>query len=153
MILRAAERRLQGEILCFVNTAEKNSTNTPLFVRIAGRKNDTVGETAARATVNETAAANHSAPSDDKGKANKLGIAGFVVSLVSLGLGYYYAIASIVGLVLSAVAFGTRKKYDKYNGFALAGMIIGIVSTVIWVIVYIYVFIVIFALISIGGSC
>ena len=69
------------------------------------------------------------------------------------GWGYYYAIASIVGLVLSAVAFGTRKKYDKYNGFALAGMIIGIVSTVIWVIVYIYVFIVIFALISIGGSC
>lgn len=55
--------------------------------------------------------------------------------------------------MLSAVAFGTRKKYDKYNGFALAGMIIGIVSTVIWVIVYIYVFIVIFALISIGGSC
>lgn len=94
-----------------------------------------------------------SAPSDDKGKENKLGIAGFVVSLISLGLGYYYAIASIVGLVLSAVAFGTRKKYDKYNGFALAGMIIGIVSTVIWVIVYIYVFIVIFALISIGGSC
>lgn len=95
------------------------------FCPNCGAKNDTVGETAARATVNETAAANHSAPSDDKGKANKLGIAGFVVSLVSLGLGYYYAIASIVGLVLSAVAFGTRKKYDKYNGFALAGMIIG----------------------------
>jgi hypothetical protein len=116
------------------------------FCPNCGAKNDTVGETAA-------ACENHSAPSDDKGKANKLGIAGFVVSLVSLGLGYYYAIASIVGLVLSAVAFGTRKKYDKYNGFALAGMIIGIVSTVIWVIVYIYVFIVIFALISIGGSC
>lgn len=151
MILRATERRLQGEILCFVNTAEKNSTNTPLFVRIAGRK--TTRSAKLPRVVNETAAANHSAPSDDKGKANKLGIAGFVVSLISLGLGYYYAIASIVGLVLSAVAFGTRKKYDKYNGFALAGMIIGIVSTVIWVIVYIYVFIVIFALISIGGSC
>lgn len=100
------------------------------FCPNCGAKNDTVGETAARATVDETAAANHSAPSDDKGKENKLGIAGFVVSLISLGLGYYYAIASIVGLVLSAVAFGTRKKYDKYNGFALAGMIIGIVSTV-----------------------
>lgn len=46
------------------------------FCPNCGAKNDTVGETAARATVNETAAANHSAPSDDKGKANKLGIAG-----------------------------------------------------------------------------
>lgn len=46
------------------------------FCPNCGAKNDTVGETAARATVNETAAANHSAPSDDKGKANKLGISG-----------------------------------------------------------------------------
>lgn len=35
------------------------------FCPNCGAKNDTVGETAARATVNETAAANHSAPSDE----------------------------------------------------------------------------------------
>lgn len=144
---------LAGRNIMFCKYCGKELDEHAAFCPNCGAKNDTVGETAARATVNETAAANHSAPSDNNGKANKLGIAGFVVSLISLGLGYYYAIASIVGLVLSAVAFGTRKKYDKYNGFALAGMIIGIVSTVIWVIVYIYVFIVIFALISIGGSC
>lgn len=78
------------------------------FCPNCGAKNDTVGETAARATVNETAAANHSAPSDDKGKANKLGIAGFVVSLISLGLEYYYAIASIVGLERGRIRYAQK---------------------------------------------
>ena len=57
------------------------------FCPNCGAKNDTVGETAARATVNETAAANHSAPSDDNGKANKLGIAGSLFRLFRSGWG------------------------------------------------------------------
>ena len=81
---------------------------------------------------------------------NGLAIAGFVISLLSLGLGYYYAIASVLGLVLSAVAVGTRKKYSSCNGLAVAGLIIGIISTVIWVILSLYIYIVVLALRSLG---
>lgn len=83
---------------------------------------------------------------------NALAIAGFVVSLLSLGLGYFYAIASVAGLVLSAIGVGIRKKYSSCNGLAVAGLIIGIISTIIWIVVWLYVYIVILALASIGRS-
>ena len=70
-------------------------------------------------------------------KVNGLGIAGFVVSLISLGLGYFFVIASIVGLVLSIVGVCLRKKYTSCNGLAVAGLVIGIISTLIWTIVWI----------------
>ena len=74
-----------------------------------------------------------SAPVEPK-KANTLGIAGFVVSLVSLWLGIYFCIASIVGLALS-IAGMVAAKNRRLNGLAIAGLIIGIVSLVIWGIV------------------
>ncbi len=70
-------------------------------------------------------------------RVNGLGIAGFVVSLVSLGLGYFFVIASIVGLVLSIVGMCLRKKYTSCNGLAVAGLVLGIISTLIWAIVWI----------------
>lgn len=70
-------------------------------------------------------------------RVNGLGIAGFVVSLVSLGLGYFFVIASIVGLVLSIVGMCLQKKYTSCNGLAIAGLVIGIVSTLIWTILWI----------------
>lgn len=72
---------------------------------------------------------------EDK-KVNGLGIAGFVVSLVSLLLGFYM-ICSIVGLVLSIVGVCRRKKYTSCNGLAIAGLVIGCVSTVFWLIMLI----------------
>ena len=84
-----------------------------------------------------TAAQTPAAGGDASKKINGLGIAGFVVSLVSLGLGYFFAIASIVGLVLSIVGMCMRKKYTSCNGLAIAGLVLGIVSTLIWAIVWI----------------
>lgn len=75
---------------------------------------------------------------EEKKKVNALGIAGFVVSLLSLWLGVYFCIASVVGLVLSAIAVAKREKYSL-GGLAIAGLIIGIVSLVIWGIVWIIV--------------
>ena len=70
---------------------------------------------------------------------NGIGIAGFVVSILSLWLGMYYVIASLVALGLSIAAFCMRKKYNSCNGLAIAGLVISIVSTTIWLFIYIVV--------------
>ena len=70
-------------------------------------------------------------------KVNGLGIAGFVISLLSLWLGVYFCIASIVGLVLSVVGMVNRKKYTSCNGLAIAGLVLGIISVVFWGIIWI----------------
>ena len=74
----------------------------------------------------------------DEKKVNAFGIAGFVVSLVSLYLGIYFCIASVVGLVLSIVGMVQAKKC-RLNGLAIAGLVLGIISTVIWALVWIIV--------------
>lgn len=68
-------------------------------------------------------------------RVNAFGIAGFVVSLVSLYLGIYFCIASVVGLVLSIVGMVQAKKC-RLNGFAIAGLVLGIISLVVWAIVW-----------------
>lgn len=68
-------------------------------------------------------------------KVNGFGIAGFVVSLLSLWLGMYFCIASVVGLALSVVGMIMAKKC-KVNGLAIAGLVLGIISLVIWGIVW-----------------
>lgn len=72
-----------------------------------------------------------------KTRVNGLGIAGFVVSLLSLGFGFWYCILSIIGLVLSIVGMAVKSKYTSCNGLAIAGLVLGIVSLVIWGIVLI----------------
>ena len=62
---------------------------------------------------------------------NGLGIAGFVVGLLSLYFSLFYCIASIVGVVLSSIGYAKREKHTL-NGLALAGLIINIVTLVIW---------------------
>ncbi len=57
---------------------------------------------------------------------NGLGIAGFVVSLLGLGCGCL----SIVGVILSAIAMGRRPR-----GFAIAGLIIGLVGMLLTILV------------------
>lgn len=76
---------------------------------------------------------------EEKEKTNGFGIAGFVVSLVSLWLGSFYCIASIVGLVLSIIGMSKSKVCGKCNGLAVAGLVIGIISLVIWGIIWILV--------------
>ena len=77
------------------------------------------------------------APVEEKKKpVNGLGIAGFVISILSLWLGMYFCIASILALVLSAVAVALRKKYSV-NGLAIAGLVISCITTFIWGIIWI----------------
>lgn len=76
---------------------------------------------------------------DGEKRINGIGIAAFVISILSLWLGMFYMIASFVALGLSIAAFVMRKKYNSCNGLAIAGLVISIVSTAIWVLVWIIV--------------
>ena len=71
----------------------------------------------------------------EKKSVNGLGIAGFIISLLSLWLGMYFCIASIVGLALSAVGVAVRNKHSV-NGLAIAGLVLSIISLVIWGLVW-----------------
>lgn len=62
-------------------------------------------------------------------------IAGFIVSLLSLWLGMYFCIASIVAVVLSAIGMNIAKKNGYSCGLGIAGLVIGIISLVIWIFV------------------
>ena len=95
----------------------------------------------------DLAATTAAAPVEDK-KVNALGIAGFIVSFFSLGLGIYFCIASIVGLVLSIVGMVHANKCSL-NGFAIAGLVLGIISLIIWGLVWL---IVGAAIIGMGGT-
>lgn len=75
----------------------------------------------------------------EKNKVNGLGVAGFILSLLSLWLGMYYCIASILGLILSAVGMGKSKECSKCNGLAVAGLILSILSLLIWLLVWLFV--------------
>lgn len=63
---------------------------------------------------------------------NALGIAGFVLSILSLWGGSVFVVP-IVGLILSAIGVAQREKYSS-NAFATAGLVISIVTLVFWVL-------------------
>lgn len=68
----------------------------------------------------------------EKEKVNAFGIAGFIVSLVSLELGIVFGIASAVGLALSIVGVVQKKTRTRCAGLAVAGLVLGIISTAFW---------------------
>lgn len=75
---------------------------------------------------------------EEKKPVNGLGIAGFVLSLLSLWLGVYLCIAPIVALVLSAIGIAKKNKHSL-NGLAIAGLVISIIALVIWGLVWLIV--------------
>ena len=75
---------------------------------------------------------------EEKLPVNGLGIAGFVVGLLSCWLGIYFCIASIVGVALSAAGLAVAKKHSV-NGLAIAGLVISIITLVIYAIVWLVV--------------
>lgn len=77
-------------------------------------------------------------PAQTKG-VNGLGIAGFVVGLVSLFAGVYFCIPAVVGLILSIFAVMNRKKYKSCGGLAIAGLVISAVALAFWFIVWFYI--------------
>ncbi len=66
---------------------------------------------------------------------NGVGIAGFVLSLLSLWLGTYFCIVPVIALVLSSVGVGLKKKFGSCNGLAIAGLVISIIALVFWLII------------------
>lgn len=65
-------------------------------------------------------------------RANSLGIAGFVISILSVWLGVLFCIPSILGLVFSIVGMANMKKYNSANGLAIAGLVLSILSLMLW---------------------
>lgn len=71
-------------------------------------------------------------------KTNGLAVAGFVVSLASLLISFW-GITSVVGIILSAVALSQIKKTNESGkGFALAGLIIGIIGIIIMFVAFLF---------------
>ena len=69
----------------------------------------------------------------NKKPVNALGVAGFVLSILSLWGGSVFVVP-IVGLILSAIGVSQREKYSS-NGFATAGLVISIVTLVVWALI------------------
>ena len=82
-------------------------------------------------THNMYLAGNGMMPQEQPKSANGFGIAGFVVSLLSLWFGILFVIVPIAGLSLSIVGM-VRAKNHRLNGLAIAGLVLGIISTLIW---------------------
>ena len=118
-----------------------------MFCKNCGKEIDDKAVVCVHCGVATEGAATAAAPVEDK-KVNALGIAGVIVSFFSLGLGIYFCIASIVGLVLSIVGMVQSKKCTL-NGFAIAGLVLGIISLIIWGLVWL---IVGAAIIGMGGT-
>ena len=79
-------------------------------------------------------------------KTNGLAVAGFVVSLASLLINFW-GITSVVGIILSAVALSQIKKTNESGkGFALAGLIIGIIGIIIMFVAFLFLVILSFAM-------
>ncbi|MBY0307701.1 MAG: DUF4190 domain-containing protein, partial [Phycisphaerales bacterium] len=64
-------------------------------------------------------------------RSNGLGVAGFIVSLAGWFVG---GVLCPVGLVLSLFALGKRPR-----GFAVAGVVVGLLGTIGWVLVFVFV--------------
>lgn len=63
---------------------------------------------------------------------NAMGVAGFVVGLISLIFGMYFCIPAVVAFIMSVFAVIDRKKYERCNGLAIAGLVISSVSLAVW---------------------
>ncbi len=72
---------------------------------------------------------------DEMVKSNKFGMAGFVLSIVSLFLSVYLVVP-ILGVVLSGVGCGRKSSFNQWNKLATAGLVISIITLVIYLIYY-----------------
>ncbi len=70
-------------------------------------------------------------------KVNGLGIAGFVIGLLSLWSGMWFCITPILGVILSAIGVSKKDKYS-YSGLAIAGLVLSIISLVFWGIIWLF---------------
>ena len=70
-------------------------------------------------------------PTEQK-STNGLGVAGFVIGLISLIFGMYLCIPSVAAFIFSVFAVINRKRYKSCNGLAIAGLVISSISLAVW---------------------
>ena len=69
---------------------------------------------------------NNESNNNAQGSSNTLALSGFIVSLCSLLINFA-GIVGLVGTILSAIGLAQVKTKGKGKGFAIAGLIIGII--------------------------
>ena len=71
-------------------------------------------------------------------RANGLGIAGFILSLIGLcGGNIIIFIPGIVGLILSIIGLAIAKRNNMGSGLAIAGIAISAISFIFWIYVWV----------------
>ena len=61
---------------------------------------------------------------------NPLALAGFIVSMASVSVGLF-GLGGIVGIVLSSIGLSkVKKNNERGRGFAIAGLIVGIIAVI-----------------------
>ncbi|MDE5766273.1 MAG: zinc ribbon domain-containing protein [Clostridia bacterium] len=63
---------------------------------------------------------------------NGLGIAGFIIGLLSIIFGMYFCIPAVAGFILSLFAVINRKRFKSCNGLAIAALVISSVALALW---------------------
>ena len=72
---------------------------------------------------------NNGSNNPEQASNNNLALAGFIVALVSLFINFG-GIVGLVATILSAVGLSKVKTTGKGKGFAIAGLVIGIISII-----------------------
>lgn len=82
--------------------------------------------------------ANVQTPAPTK-KTNGFSIAGFVISLVSFYLGFFFCIVPALGLVFGIIGLNAPKETNSGHGLALAGVIISSITFAFWCIYWLFI--------------
>ena len=72
-------------------------------------------------------------------KTNGFSIAGFVISLVSFYLGFFFCIVPALGLVFGIIGLNAPKETNSGHGLALAGVIISSITFAFWCIYWLFI--------------
>ena len=60
-----------------------------------------------------------------------MGVTGLVLGIVSIFLFWLYAIVPILAIIFSGISMNqTKKEGAKFNGMAIAGLVLGIIFTI-----------------------
>lgn len=71
-------------------------------------------------------------------KLDGLGLAGMILGIVgAIGGNFMFCMFSLIGLILSCVAFTQDKKDGKSSGYSIAGVVVGSVGLAVWLAIWI----------------
>lgn len=76
-------------------------------------------------------------PAQDERPVNQLGLAGMITAIVALFVPVFGFFAAIAAIVLSGIGLSRRAQY-RMNGFATAGLVVGIIALLPSVVTVVY---------------